>query len=518
MEAFKAFTKKFLTSPREPIVAPSREDNPLTELLFLSGHSNIVRLLTPLEGRRLASADDDGYIKVWNCDTGALVCTLYDQEGKGLPTTCMLALDRVALASGSADKEIRIWNTEQGALMWPLPKQEHPRHQGSVKCLTRISATSQSGAYIEGSPIQFCSGGNDRNLFVWSWDPTTCHIALLRTITRKEDENLNCMLVLGSNTIVTGSNSACLMTYRIDIGEHERTISYHRESVQCLVELPKRSAFVSGSLDGVIVVWDETVFTRVLELNYPSDSECRDKHGAFPFCVRSLLPIGDRYLIAAIAKGFDIYDLTSKQRITHFDNAHNSPLTCIISLYSNTRFLTVSTDSIVKLWEAPTDGESSINLRTSSQQPRKKGSLMPRPLGEMQAHTGTIFSMVPLSDSSFATCADDNTVVVWKDEVAQSEERSIISARALLRRHQAPSSEAPVDFDAKIQQQLEEINRLQKRQDISDVFVDSVLFAKALALKKKCTPEVVAVELLKEGIALNLVAAVLMKIGAPLNL
>lgn len=148
---------------------------------------------------------------------------------------------------------------------------------------------------------------------------------------------------------------------------------------------------------------------------------------------------------------------------------------------------------------------------------------MPRPLGEMQAHTGTIFSMVPLSDSSFATCADDNTVVVWKassmyfacftfqDEVAQSEERSIISARALLRRHQAPSSEAPVDFDAKIQQQLEEINRLQKRQDISDVFVDSVLFAKALALKvgrccigllmhaqKKCTPEVVAVELLKE--------------------
>lgn len=86
--------------------------------------------------------------------------------------------------------------------MWPLPKQEHPRHQGSVKvfkvffgfviliqCLTRISATSQSGAYIEGSPIQFCSGGNDRNLFVWSWDPTTCHIALLRTITRKEDES-----------------------------------------------------------------------------------------------------------------------------------------------------------------------------------------------------------------------------------------------------------------------------------------------------------------------------------------
>jgi len=249
------------------------------------------------------------------------------------------------------------------------------------------------------------------------------------TIQRSEDENLNCMLILGTNTVVTGSNSSSIITYKLDRGVQDKICSYHRESVQCLAELQKPyNAFASGSLDGTIVMWSSTEFVKIMVLHSPADYV---RHNVYIYSVRTLLPVGEHFLIAALGSGYIIYDLHERSKM-HTDRAHSTTISSIISLYNDSRFVTASFDSIVSLWNSP--AKFSINNNELSGA-RKKASSGQSLVGSMQVHSGAVMSMIKLSQSSFATCSDDNTVVVWKDYVQQSEWRNEEAAKSLAQHH-----------------------------------------------------------------------------------
>ncbi|KAH3758649.1 Wdr41 protein [Pelomyxa schiedti] len=402
-----------------------RSDNPFTEILVLAGHKNFVRHLVLLDDHRLASSDDSGTIIIWDYEMGSLLHTLGGEESGGLPTEkghnlpirCLLCLDSDTLVSGSSDKTIKMWNTRTGECFATLDN-----HTGSVMCLALVKETKDTNGVVK-----FCSGGNDKQICLRVWNPATRQVSLLATVTRSEDENLNCMIVLGANTVVTGSNSA-IITYRLDRCVTERSLTFHRESVQCLVELQSPyNCFVSGSLDGAIVIWNSTDFTQVMILNNPADYYDMKQH-SFIYCIRCLLPVGDHFLIAAIGCGYIIYDLQEKRKIDNNPKANSMPISSIIPLCNNTRFVTSSYDSTVSLWNSPTA------IVTASGEPgprnRRQGHV-----GSMQAHSGAIMSMVKLNNHSFATCSDDGTIVVWKDEVQQSEWRNAEAALSLAKHH-----------------------------------------------------------------------------------
>lgn len=71
-------------------------------------------------------------------------------------------------------------------------------HQGSVKCLAPLS---------DG---RFASGGNDKNICVWS----TGGEALL-SIARPEEEILHCLLALPNGRLITGSNSPKMSAFSL---------------------------------------------------------------------------------------------------------------------------------------------------------------------------------------------------------------------------------------------------------------------------------------------------------------
>ena len=54
-------------------------------------------------------------------------------------------------------------------------------------------------------PGRFCSGGNDRLLLIWKNDGD-----LVSKIERREEENIQCLLPISNNRIITGSNSSLL--------------------------------------------------------------------------------------------------------------------------------------------------------------------------------------------------------------------------------------------------------------------------------------------------------------------
>src|SRR6185369_15664830 len=69
---------------------------------------------------KLASASDDGTVKIWDALTGQQVLNLEAKDG---PVTALaISYDRRLLFSGGSSSQIHLWNIESGALLWTGPK------------------------------------------------------------------------------------------------------------------------------------------------------------------------------------------------------------------------------------------------------------------------------------------------------------------------------------------------------------------------------------------------------------
>lgn len=179
------------------------------------------------------------------------------------------------------------------------------------------------------------------------------------------------------------------------------------------------------------------------------------KEHTFPYRVRHLLPLGDQYLAAAIGNGFDVYDVLTGDLVLQCENAHDGPVTCIIPLYSGTRLLTSSADSSVRMWQVPKHLRFAVDPKWGSRSggisgqgqasrrraaPHSGANTRPELIGEMLGHSNSIVELVPLSDNSFASCAADKFVILWKDGQQQSELRNNYATFSMLQLHNAVKS------------------------------------------------------------------------------
>ena len=65
------------------------------------------------DGRRAVSGGDDGTVRVWDLDTGALLHTLTGHDG-GVNAVAVSADGRRAVSGGSDDGTVRVWDLEEG--------------------------------------------------------------------------------------------------------------------------------------------------------------------------------------------------------------------------------------------------------------------------------------------------------------------------------------------------------------------------------------------------------------------
>jgi WD40 repeat protein len=121
----------------------------------LTGHTTGVRALAVApDGSWLASASDDGEIRIWNLVTGDSrhILTGHTTGVRALA----VAPDGSWLASASDDGEIRIWNPATGAPLTSL------RVAGSLSHLlatsTTIAAAGEHGPYF----LALCHGAQSR--------------------------------------------------------------------------------------------------------------------------------------------------------------------------------------------------------------------------------------------------------------------------------------------------------------------------------------------------------------------
>jgi len=179
--------------------------------------------------------------------------------------------------------------------------------------------------------------------------------------------------------------------------------------------------FVSGSLDGSIVVWQSETLAPLRVLEFPEKyfDDQSLSHG-YIFPVNHFTLLSYRYLCAAIGRGFRVYDVTQGDCVVECKEAHDAAVLRLVPLYKGSRLVSCSADSLIRVWELP----KGIRSKTHSRRRPKSPPAQPRPMGDMLGHSGAVYDLIALSDNSVASCGADSLVVLWKDGRVQSELRN----------------------------------------------------------------------------------------------
>lgn len=269
------------------------------------------------------------------------------------------------------------------------------------------------------------------------------------------------MLVPNSKYLLTSSPSnSVIAAYSLKTNQFSKLLSCHREPPQCLVQLSPQH-FISGSLDGMVVMWNSDTLMSLRVFSNPEVFLSKDK--VYVYKVSCIVPLGTKYIAAAIGNGFSVFDIHTGDLVLMCPLAHNGSVTCIIPLCNGACLLTSSDDSAIKLWLVPshlnfkTDASlpssasttpgslpSSSGLSSSfSELPRvditgknmgKDGGNVEKPklVAELWGHSGAVSEIVKMSEYSFASCSADSSVILWKDGKRQSELRNVYAALSLV--------------------------------------------------------------------------------------
>ncbi len=208
------------------------------ELRYTSlGHeAEITAILISPDSQVIATGSADTTIKIWNLETGKLICTFgslltWKAHKAGIAS---LAFSPIAqtLASSSSDGTIKLWNLRSRECSQTI--------KGYANCL----AFSPDGQTL-------AAGGWDRNIKLRQLSNPDSPIILAGHF-----NSINAIAFSpDGTTVVSASADGNIKFWNASTGEHIHTLSGHLNSVTCLDFSSDGETVISGSLDKTVKVW-----------------------------------------------------------------------------------------------------------------------------------------------------------------------------------------------------------------------------------------------------------------------
>jgi WD40 repeat protein/serine/threonine protein kinase len=317
-------------------------------------------------GRRIASSDLVGWVKVWNAHTGQELIKFRAHQEHARAVA--FSPDGKRLATASWDGWVRTWDARTGR---PLPLGK--RHADQVWSV----AFSPDGQRL-------ASGSRDGTVKVWDADTGQetrtfkGHTSLVWSVAFSPD----------GRRLASASLDKTVKVWETATGHLACTLSGHTGQVQSVTFSPDGKRLATASQDSTVKVWDGTTGQEVLTLG---------GHTAAVFGV-AFSPDGRRLASGASDATIKLWDvLTGREVLTL--RGHSGGIRSVAFSRDGHRLVSASADGTVRIWDAtpPSEGEPDPGCLT------------------LPGHAGTVDAAAfhPKDPRLLASAGADGTIRLW---------------------------------------------------------------------------------------------------------